>query len=120
MGQNLDDVVLADDNVVFDEDDVIQAAFTGKKFGVLAYRVTPPDEHGVSQYTINRKINIALDGERSSVVLDFLIEGELARVSLNGLYKTSVPVPASLIKEDSETGTLVLYNPFRETRASSP
>lgn len=81
-------------------DEIVLAALAGKELEVTAQRVTAPDLFGISQFT-TEEMDVAVDGNRSRVILDFLIEGEIARVSLNGLYKTSIPVSPSLIEQDA-------------------
>jgi hypothetical protein len=98
MHQRLSPIVLED--VVLSQDAVTIASWKGKTFHTTAERITPPDAFGVSQYT-SEKINVAIDGKCSEAVLDFLVEGELARVSLNGVYHTSIPVSPSLIEQDA-------------------
>ncbi len=92
MRERLEDLILSQDAVTI-------ASWEGKTFGTKAHRITPPDAFGVCQYTADR-IDVAIDGKRSEVILDFLVEGEIARVSVNGLYKTSIHVSASLIEQD--------------------
>lgn len=80
-------------------EDVIRSAVQGKELVVQAERITAPDAFGVSQYRSIVKIDT---GERvSDAVLDFLVQEETARVSVDGLYRTTIPVSSTLIEQDS-------------------